>query len=216
MALNDLTSVALVKQQLRSPNGTMSDVDDDLIALYVTQASDDFERAVNRGWIDNEGIYHPAFTPSYGTMQIDAMYPQIEGKKVYFGQDVLNVVSISNGANGTLTSDQYRLLPVNNSPKYAVELSTPAISWQCGSGGSPQGAIVVTAQFGEYTATNLPANVELAVTKYASWLYMNRDNDGSTFVAANGEAIIPANAPQLVLKVVDQYKRMKTYIGGDS
>lgn len=212
MAANDLTTVAQVKRQLASPNGTMSDVDNDLLQYYVTQASDDFERACNRWWIDAEGIYHPAFTPSYGTLYYDAIYPQIEGKTLFFGQDVLSVVSVSNGANGTLTSDQYRLLPVNGSPKYGLELLTPGISWLYGSTGSPQNAIVVTAQVGMFTAGNVPANVTLAVTKYAAWLYQNRDNDGSTFVAANGEAVIPSQAPALVLKIVDQYKRRESFI----
>lgn len=212
----DLTTTALVKRQLASPNGTMSAVDDDLIGYYVTQASDDFEKAVNRWWIDNEGIYHPAFTPTYGTLYRDALYPQISGRRLYFGVDVLSVVAVSNGANGTLTPDKYRLLPVNGSPKYALELTTPSgISWQQSNAGSWQNAIVITAQFGEYTSSNLPANVELAVTKYAAWLFQNRDNDGSTFVAANGEAVIPSNAPALVLKIVDQYKRFTSYIGND-
>src|SRR5690349_21238024 len=98
----DLTTVAAVKRQLGiGVGGTLNTTDDDLIALYVTQASQLIETECMR-----------PFSATVGTLFYDAKYPVIEKSILYFDQDYLGVDAVSNGTNGTINAANYRLLPL--------------------------------------------------------------------------------------------------------
>lgn len=200
--MTDYTTLAAVKSQIGiGRNGTANNVDDDLISLYVTQASQ---------MIDTECMR--SFSGTVGTLFYDAAYPVVENNILYFNQDWLGVDAISNGTNGTINPANYRLLPPQTSPKYGLQLLNKAgLTWQVGNDGYVQNAICVIGTTGYCTDTNRPADITLAATKLAAWLYQNRDNDGSTVQIADGAIAIPASAPTFVLRTISKYVRRVAY-----
>jgi len=195
-----LTTTDAVKQQLNiGQNGTLNTVDDPLISVYVEEASQLIQTECMR-----------TFGTLVDTYLYDAAYPVVNNNILYFSQDFLQVDSISNGASGTLDPSAYRLLPVNpnTNPKYALQLLVSSnLVWQVGNNGFAQNAIVVQGTAGYCTPADRPADVTLAATKLAAWLYQNRDNDGSTVQIADGATVIPANAPTFVLRTISKYVR---------
>lgn len=201
-ALTDYTTTAAVKRQLGiGVNGTTNTVDDDLIGLYVTQASQ---------MIDTETMR--TFSETVGTLFYDSCPPVAEGRTLYFDQDWLGIDALSNGANGTLDPSNYRLLPLHYSPKYAVELLAKSnLAWNVGNDGYAQNAVCVIGTTGFCLSANRPADITLAATKLAAWLYQNRNNDGSTVQIADGAVAIPAQAPTFVLRTLSKYVRRQAY-----
>ena len=84
-------------------------------------------------------------------------------------------------------------------------------TWVVGNDGYAQNAICVIGTTGYCLTTNRPADITLAATKLAAWLYQNRDNDGSTVQIADGSIAIPANAPTFVLRTINKYVRRSVY-----
>jgi hypothetical protein len=203
--MTDLTTTTAVKRQLGlGANGTANTVDDDLIATYVTDASQIFETECAR-----------RFSPTVSTYLYDRGYPVTEGRTLYFRDDMLGVDSVVNGVNGTLTSAQYRLLPLDASPKYALQLlESSGLYWQIGNDGFNQNAIIVNGTSGYCLDNAVPADISLSVTKLASWLYMTRDNLESIQIA-EGMTVLPAQAPAVVLRTINNYVRRASYVGGD-
>ena len=193
--MSDLTTAAAVKAQLKITETG----DDTLLADYVTQASKMVETFCGR-----------QFANTAGTLAFDTYGPHIQGDRLYLGQDVLSITSLTNGGDGVLPATAYRLWPLNTSPKYAVELlPSGGYAWETDSDGYAEGAIVVVGSLGYCTAATRPADVTLAATKLAAWLYQNRDNDGSTVQLGNGALAIPAEAPALVFKLLARYVRVE-------
>lgn len=202
--MSDYTTTAAVKRQLNIGQTEINTVDDDLIDVYVTQASQAIDTFTGR-----------TFSESIGTLYYDARYPVIEGRILYFDQDYLGVDAVSNGVNGTINPANYRLLPQHYAPKYALQLlDQSGLSWQVGNDGGAQNAITVIGTTGYCLASSRPADITLAATKLAAWLYQNRDNDGAIIQMADGTTSIPAEAPAVVLKLLDKYIRRVAYTGG--
>lgn len=196
----DYTTTAAVKAQLNiGVNGTTNTTDDTLIGLYVTQASQMIATECLR-----------PFSETVGTLFYDARYPVIENNILYFDQDYLGVDAVSNGVNGTINAANYRLLPLHYSPKYALQLLPKSnLSWQTGNDGFVQNAICVIGTTGYCLSSNIPADITLAATKLAAWLYQNRDNDGAQVQLADGSIAIPAQAPTFVLRTISKYIRRR-------
>lgn len=201
----DYTTTAAVKRQLAlQVTGTNNTVDDDLIALYVTQASQMIATETMR-----------QFSETVGTLFYDAGYPVVANNILYFDQDWLGVDAISNGSNGTLDTSDYRMLPLHSSPKWGVELLPASnTTWQLGSNGFSQNAICVIGTTGYCLSSDRPADITLAATKLAAWLYQQRDNDGTTVQVADGAIAIPANSPTFVLRTIQKYVRRSVYSEG--
>jgi hypothetical protein len=199
--MTDLTTLAAVRNQLRSnalnPMGTE---DDSLISDYVTQAS---------AWIESE-VGFPIVGQGGGTRTYDACPPDVYGRKLFLGDFFSGIDRIVNGDGIDVATDEYRLLPPNTTPKYAVELKpSGGVSWAYT--GDRLDAITVYGTLG-YTAgtADIPADLTLAATRLASWLYQTRDSTGDIKVA-EGFTVIPANAPALVLRTIANYQRLKVY-----
>lgn len=208
-APQDITTLANVRRQLATiQNGvvTMGTLDDDLIQQYVTNASDAIQSACRRNFYD-----------SIGTLTYDAYYPVVANRELYLGQDLIGIVSIVNGAAGTMTPDQYRLLPINYNPKYAVEILISANTfWQPNANGYYQNAIQVVGTLGYCTSANRPTDITLAATKLAAYLYQTRnDNDMGVVRQANGDYLLPPKVPTIVQQTIDKYIRREIYVGGE-
>lgn len=194
--MTDYTTLAAVCSQLGIA-GSLPD-DDPLISTYITQASQ---------WIDT--ICGRTFTAANGTMTYDCAEPTVIGRRLYFDQDVLGVYRVVNGDGAVITSSQYRLLPANHSPKYAIELlPSSAITWTYAT--DWQSALTVAGTLGYCTDANRPADITLAATKLAAWLYQNRDNAGSTMRYADGSSETPAEAPAFVLRILEKGQYVKS------
>lgn len=198
----DYTTGSLVKRQLGLlVQGTNNTVDDDLIDIYVTEASQMIATECMR-----------QFSETVGTLFYDATYPVVDNNILYFDQDWLGIDAVSNGANGTLNPSNYRLLPINFTPKYGLQLLNKSTqAWVVGNDGFAQNAICIIGTTGYCLSANRPADITLAATKLAAWLYQNRDNDGSTVQIADGAIAIPANAPTFVLRTIQKYVRRVAY-----
>lgn len=198
----DYTTLDAVKQQLNiGQNGTLNTIDDALISVYVTEASQ---------MIATETLRQ--FSETVGTLFYDAGYPVVSNGILYFDQDWLGVDAVSNGVNGTINAANYRLLPQNSSPKWGLQLLSKANAyWTVGNDGFAQNAICVIGTTGYCLSANRPADITLAATKLAAWLYQNRDNDGGSVQIADGAIAIPANAPTFVLRTISKYIRRAAY-----
>ncbi len=199
---SDYTTLDAVKRQLNiGQNGTINTIDDDLISVYVTEASQ---------MITTETLR--PFFETVGTLFYDACYPVVDNNILYFDVDWLGVDAVSNGANGTLDPSNYRLLPIHSNPKYGLQLLVKSSqAWVVGNDGYAQNAICVIGTTGYCLSSQRPADITLAATKLAAWLYQNRDNDGSTVQIADGGLAIPANAPTFVLRTISKYVRRAVY-----
>ena len=197
----DYTTGTLVKRQLGLlVNGTNNNVDDDMIDFYVTDASQMIATETSR-----------QFSETVGTLFYDAAYPVVDNNVLYFDQDWLGVDAISNGANGTLDPSNYRLLPINFAPKYGLQLLVKSnAAWVVGNDGYAQNAICIIGTTGYCLSANRPADITLAATKLATWLYQNRDNTGAIQIA-EGFTVIPADAPPFVLRTISKYIRRVAY-----
>lgn len=200
----DLTTVARVKRQLGITNyetGTLSvnAVDDDLLATFVSEATELFEADANM-----------TFIAANGTLTYDIGHPYVYGRKLYFRQPVLGVYQLATGDGTVIPSSGYRLLPLNMTPSFALEL-LGTYTWDQSTANGNRGAITVAGTLGYCTAATVPADVTTAVTKLAAFLYQNRDNDESIVRLADGSMQIPGNAPDIVLRVLRNYAKVQVY-----
>jgi hypothetical protein len=187
--MGDLTTLTAVKSQLSI--GTLNNVDDALLSTYVTQASQMIETYTKR-----------TFNAENGTLTFDIAPPYIYGRKLFFREDVLGVYELRNGNGTVITADQYRFLPLNNTPLYGLELLPSAsVVWSPTPAGDWLSAITLAGTLGY--STTPPQDIQLAATKLASWLYMNRDNSGEIVKFADGSTSIPAEAPAIVLRILN-------------
>lgn len=186
----DYTTLSAVKSQL---NIEASNTDDDtLIETFVTQASEMIDSVCNRRFIA---------TP--GTLKLDACPPHLYGNTLFFGDDVTSVLSISD-ANGEIDSANYWLKPNNTSPKWGAAFKsgyTPQYD------SSAQQAITVVGSLGY--AVSAPSDINLAATRLAAWMYQTRDNTGESVRFMDGTTIIPANAPPLVMTILQRGRYIK-------
>jgi len=193
----DLTTRNAVKSVLNITETS----DDSLIDLFVSQASQTFATETQRQFYDVSGA----------TLTYDLTPPQIFGSKLFFLTDVLDVDRVINGDGNVITPTSFRLLPLNGSPKYALELYSGSNQWfQAGANGR-QSAITIQGTTGYCVAGTIPADVTYAVTKLAAFYYQTRDNSGDVVKFADGTTVIPANAPAVVLRTVNNYMRVQMY-----
>lgn len=191
----DYTTLTKVKLQLEIQDVTGTLNDDTLINDYITQASkfiDDYCRRT--------------FSESVGTLNLDVGAPYTYGSKLFFGQDVLGVVSVVNGNGSTLTASDYVLLPANETPKYGMQLKNGAY-WTYSD--SPLQAITVVATLGYCTEATRPADITLAATKLSAFLYQNRSNFAPQIMVADGTINVPAEAQAMIMRILDKGRYIK-------
>jgi len=198
MTSPNLTTTANVKSVLHITETT----DDAMIDMFIAQASEMFSVEARRQFYATTGA----------TLTYDIAPPQIYGSQLFFLEDILDVDRVINGDGSVITRDQFRLLPINGSPKYALQLYVGNnIFFQSNDVNSWQSAIHVQGTMGYCETGSVPSDVVYAVTKLAAFFYETRDNQGDVIRFADGSTQIPSNAPPLVLRVVANYKRVQLY-----
>lgn len=206
MTTGTLTTVEAVKRTLgivTYTDGTLStnDVDDDLIQDYVVEASVMFQTETRRTFSATPGA----------TLTYDLAAPDVYGRKLFFGEDVVAVDRLINGDGSVIPASAYRMLPVNYSPKYGLELLYGSTyQWQT-SDNYWQGAISINGTTGYCLTGEQPSDVTLAVTKLAAHLYQTRDNTGEIQVA-EGFVVVPSDTPKITLRTIQNYKTVHTFV----
>jgi hypothetical protein len=84
-----------------------------------------------------------------------------------FSTEILEVTTLTNGDGTVITSDQYKLYPLNAYPKYELVLLPIKYIWQYDTYGTPYGAISMTAICG-YNDDYLNAWVDTGATLSAA------------------------------------------------
>lgn len=79
-----------------------------------------------------------------------------DGRTLYLDDDLLEVISITNGDATTLSSSDYNLQPRNSSPRYAIRLKeATSVTWESDSDSNSEDVIAVAGIWGfhdRYTA----------------------------------------------------------------
>lgn len=189
----DLTTVALVKQ-----HQDIAGIDDDaFIGTLVQDASAMIESLCKRTLVQ-----------APGTLVFDAAPPYVYGRKLFFHEDVASITALID-ESGTLDPSHYRLLPSSGTPKYAAELKS-GHSWTLAE---REEAITVIGVIGAYPEDNIPHDLRRAATRLAQWMYITRDSSGDTVRFASGDMVIPTNAPQDVMTILERGRYIKDRLG---
>jgi len=140
------------------------------------------------------------------TVYLDAEQ-DVDGKYLYFGDDICAVTSIVNGDGVAVDPAEYVLLG-RHAPYYAAILkATCWTSWTYTD--SPENAIAVTGRWA-YSITP-PDDIVQAALRLVAWLYKQRDSVGdiaAPAVSPSGQIIIPAAMPQDVRYLLNPYRRL--------
>lgn len=197
MTTPDLTTTAAVKSVLHITETT----DDAMIDLFVSQASQLFTTETRRQFYSTSGA----------TLTYDYVPPQVVNTQINFLTDVQYVDRVVNNGN-VITPDKYRLLPLNNTPKYALQLYLGSNEYFVGNNQNNwQSAIAIHGTIGFNMTGDVPADVTYAVTKLAAYMYETRDSTGDIVRFADGSTQIPADVPAVVLRTINNYKRVQIY-----
>lgn len=204
MANHPLCSLDNVKAQLNiGQHGTLNTLDDALLTDYVYEASAAVEAHCGRRFSD--------VTNGLGTLtkKYDYASPPLFDRTLFVDDDLLSVTALTNGDGTVIASTEYRLLPTNNSPKYAIEIyDDSTIAWEYLTRRAE--AIQVQGSWGFATSTlTMPQDVRLATAKLTAWLYQTRDNTGERVAFADGSVSIPPDAPPMVFKLLSRYVRLE-------
>ena len=85
-------------------------------------------------------------------------YPRVEtryhdtpesGRELWLDDDLLEITTLTNGDDSTLSDSDYNLMPINNSPRYAIKLMEASTEiWDLDPAGNSEGVIDVLGVWG--------------------------------------------------------------------
>jgi hypothetical protein len=129
-------------------------------------------------------------------------------RKLRLDDDLLTISTLTNGDGTVLTTSDYRLLPANVSPKYAIKLlDTSAVFWEADSSGGYEVAISVLGTWG-YVATT-PFDVHqacLEIAKSANGRRFGSNDDNAVKVTPAGVVISPRDIGVFASRVIAKYQ----------
>ncbi len=106
-------------------------------------------------------------------------------RALWLDDDLLSVITLTNGDGTALTTSDYHLLPRNASPKYAVRLKdTSSEVWETDSGGEPDYVISLLGLWGYHARYDL-----------RGWATGSTINEGATFTAGDTTLTVASGAP---------------------
>lgn len=104
----------------------------------------DIIRATSR---DIDAIGCRTYFPRHETRDYDA--PAVN---LFLDDDLLEVVTLTNGQDGALTNEEYKLYPLNENAKDSVKLlPSSGVSWSGDSNGDREGAVKIDGIWGFHT-----------------------------------------------------------------
>lgn len=127
---------------------------------------------------------------------------------LFLDKDLASIGVVTNGDAAVVTTDEYVLLPTNESPYYAIKLKRSAGKvWTYTS--DPEQSVTVTGWW-SYALT-VPAAITHACMRLSQWIYKQRSSDAVSdqpIVLASGLTIMPAKLPADVLSMLEPYRRI--------
>lgn len=133
---NGYCSLAEFKS-LITPSGetlNMDSLDDFMIEDIIERSSREFDGLMGRK-------FYPYIETRY--------YDLPRGRELWFGDDLLAVITFTNGDATAIASTEYNLLPRNAYPKYALKLTdVTSTIWTSSSAGSSEYVITLVGMWG--------------------------------------------------------------------
>lgn len=121
--------------------------------------------------------------------------------------DLLTITTLTNGDGTTISSGDYKLMPLNKSPKYMIYLKPSSnLIWALDSDSEALGAITILGTWG-YSAT-APDDIRQACLIISASEYRKRFGDGvgaAATVTAAGVVLTPQGMPKSALDLIRNY-----------
>ena len=157
--------------------------------------------------IDN--TTHRRFYASTETKYFDVPVDQANDG-LLFVDDLISITTLTNGATGALTASYYQLLPLNTSPKWAIQLrGSSGMSWDCDTAGDAEGAITIAGSWG-YGAT-CPDDIKQACLLIANAYRQKRSGqgvDGTAQITSAGIVIEAGDIPRDAARILSHYRKL--------
>jgi len=187
------TSTALVKTYL----GIAGAGDDTLLLSLIARAHAAIDRHCGR-----------VFQASTNTIRYYDPTRDVVGRTLYLDYDCASINTVTNGDSSVIASTSYVTEPRNAAPYWAITLlGTSGVQWTWAT--NPENAIAISAKWA-YSAS-APDDIVQAATRYAAWLYKQKDAGVYETTASPelGIITVPMAVPRDVLALLAPYKRMR-------
>jgi len=127
---------------------------------------------------------------------------------LYLGnEDLLTITTITNGGGGVISAADYKLLPLNVSPKWQIKLINGKV-WETDSSGYPDGAISINGTWG-YTSTT-PDEIKMACVSESVSEYLRRfgeNRNTSATITSAGIVLSPSGFEKTTYDILIGYRR---------
>jgi hypothetical protein len=191
---NGYTTLANVKGRLRI--STTDTADDAVLETFIDQAS----RLIDR--IANRTFYARTETHTY-----DVPWGR---ELMLMDDDLLTITTLSNGDGVAIANTEYKLLPRNITPKYAIVLNESSlVVWEEDVNGNNEGVISIVGTWG-YSATT-PDDIRGACEEIVTGYYKHRfgvNTEGAAIVTGAGVVITPEDVSKDSMRVLRYYQRL--------
>lgn len=145
-------------------------------------------------------------------------YDVPRGRALELDAPLLSVTALTNGDGTNITSDEYRLYPLNGPHYSEIRLTkVSGVQWLMSNDGDDEGVITVRGAWGyvDRTATDPESmapivNSRSAVLSLALSVYKRRfgvGTDGAATITGAGVVITPRDKPLAYLALVELYRR---------
>ncbi len=186
----------LTRYELKTYLGIEGVTEDALLDSGISRAQAIIER------VTGQRFEASASATRYYTPGVDTV-----GLTLYLNYPLLSLTTLINGDGAVIASSDYRLYPLNETPKYEVRLlASKGHAWTYVT--DPDGAISVTGTWGLFTAA--PADIAQATLRLAAYLYKQKDSQVFDQVGLTevGELTLAARLPSDVLALLRPYRNL--------
>lgn len=132
------------------------------------------------------------------------------GVTLFLDDDLISVSTLTNGDTTVLTTSDYRLLPANTSPKFAIKLKeSSTYSWEGTSAGNNEAVISVAGSWG--WSASVVNDIRMACEMIVNNVYRNRygtNTQGAAQVTGAGVIITPQDVPSSARVIIESYRRV--------
>jgi len=132
-------------------------------------------------------------------------YEPVTDETLFLDRDFASIVTVTNGDGSVISSNNYKVLPLNETPKYAIKLkSNSGISW------TDNGSDEVITVYGVSGISPVPEEIKLACILWTVALYRQRNGESPLeggYITPNGTYIIPGGTPKSVAEILAKWIR---------
>lgn len=186
--------------QFKSYRGITSSKEDALIGDIIDRATGQIERYCDRLFLA---------PTTAATHYLDAVRDVSDDRRtLYLDDDLATVVTIVNGDDETVATTHYVTEPRHATPYRSIRLTQLADSlWTYDD--APEDAIEVNGRWGYATA--VPADVQHATIRLATYLYAQKDVSvfDVTMQMGMGVVTVPQGMPRDVREILEPYRRLR-------